>query len=199
MAKVSAEEKIKAVKMYLEGMESQDAVAKRSGATKAILQTWIRQYHHHGEASFKKGYTNYTTDYKLRVLNYIFEHGTSIRETAAIFNIPTHSVISRWKKELETQGVDALKSKKEGRPSMKKEKNTAPVEGFVAALQEEVERLRMENALSYYQKRNEARIAHAQYLLRTGNDLIRTVGLKIGTRKYERSIRGCPRMLLSRL
>jgi len=152
MAKVSVEEKIQAVKMYLEGIGSQGVVAKRSGVTKAILQTWIRQYQHHGEASFKKGYTAYTADYKLRVLNYIFEHGTSIREAAAIFNIPTHSLISRWKKEFETQGVDALKSKKKGLSSMKKEKNTAPVEGSVEALQAEVERLRMENA--YLKKLN---------------------------------------------
>jgi len=152
MAKLSAEEKIQAVKMYLEGIESQDTVAKRLGVTKSILQTWIRQYQHHGEASFKKGYTAYSADYKLRVLNYIFEHGTSIREAAAIFNIPTHSLLSRWKKELETQGVDALNSKKKGRPSMKKEKHPAPVEGSVEALQAEVERLRMENA--YLKKLN---------------------------------------------
>jgi transposase len=152
MAKLTAQEKIQAVKMYLEGIESQDIVAKRVGVSKAILQTWIRQYEHHGEGSFKKGYTAYTADYKLMVLNYIFEHGTSIREAAAIFNIPTHSLLSRWKKELETKGVDALKSKKKGYPSMKKEKKLQPVEGTVEALQSEVERLRMENA--YLKKLN---------------------------------------------
>jgi transposase-like protein len=153
MAKLTTQEKIQAVKMYLEGIESQDIVAKSVGVSKAILQTWIRQYEHHGEASFKKSYTAYTADYKLMVLNYIFEHGTSIREAAAIFNIPTHSLLSRWKKELEIKGVDGLKSKKKGRPSMKEEKKKLPpVEGTVEALQSEVERLRMENA--YLKKLN---------------------------------------------
>jgi transposase len=152
MAKLTAEEKIQAVKMYLEGIESQDTVAKSAGVSKAILQTWIRQYQHHGEASFKKGYTDYTADYKLMILNYISEHGTSIREAAAIFNIPTHSLLSRWKKELETKGVDALKSKKKGRPSMKDEKKPTLAEGSIEALQAEVERLRMENA--YLKKLN---------------------------------------------
>lgn len=87
------------------------------------------------------------------MLHYISEHGTSLRDTAAIFNIPTHALLSRWKKEFETEGVDALKPKKKGRPSMKDKVNkSTPVEGSVGALQSEVERLRMENA--YLKKLN---------------------------------------------
>jgi transposase len=153
MAKVTTEEKLQAVKKYLEGMEGQKAVADSVGVSKAILQTWIRQYQHHGEDSFKKSYTTYSADYKLMVLGYINEHGTSIREAAAIFNIPTHSAVSRWMNQLETKGVDALKPKQRGRPLMKEEKKPVPpVEGSVEALQAEVERLRMENA--YLKKLN---------------------------------------------
>ncbi len=51
----------------------------------------------------------------------MIENGTSLFETAAIFNIPAHLTIIVWKKQLEAQGIDALQSKKnEGRPSMKK-------------------------------------------------------------------------------
>lgn len=152
MAKLTAQEKIQAVKAYLEGIEGLKTVAESVGVSKAILQTWIRQYQHHGEDSFKKSYTAYSAEYKLRILNYIKEHGTSIREAAAIFNIPTHSLISGWKKQLETKGVDALISRKKRRPSMKKEETPAPSEGSVEALQAEVERLRMENA--YLKKLN---------------------------------------------
>ena len=86
------------------------------------------------------------------VLSYITEHGTSLREAAAIFNIPTHSILSRWKKEFETKGEDALKSMKKGRPSMKKDNKPTPPEGSNEALQAEIERLRMENA--YLKKLN---------------------------------------------
>jgi transposase len=153
MAKVTAEVKLQAVKKYLEGMEGQKAVADSVGVSKAILQTWIRQYQHHGEGSFKKSYTTYSADYKLMVLGYINEYGTSIREAAAIFNIPTHSAVSRWMNQLETKGVDGLKPKQRGRPLMKEEKKPVPpVEGSAEALQAEVERLRMENA--YLKKLN---------------------------------------------
>ncbi len=152
MAKLTAQEKIQAVKTYLEGIEGLKTVAESVEVSKAMLQTWIRQYQHHGEDSFKKSYTAYSAEYKLRILNYIKEYGTSIREAAAIFNIPTHSLISSWKKQLETKGVDALISRKRGRPSMKKEETPTPSEGSVEALQVEVERLRMENA--YLKKLN---------------------------------------------
>jgi len=58
MAKLTIQEKIHAVKRYLEGIESMNAVAKSVGVSKSILQTWIRQYQHHGEASFKKAVQN---------------------------------------------------------------------------------------------------------------------------------------------
>ena len=49
------------------------------------------------------------------------EHGISPNETAAIFNIPAPSTIQKLEKTIRTHGIDALKSKKKGRPSMKKE------------------------------------------------------------------------------
>ncbi len=42
------------------------------------------------------------------------EQGTSIRETAALFNIPSYEVLRKWKIAYETGGLDALHSKKKG-------------------------------------------------------------------------------------
>ena len=38
-----------------------------------------------------------------------------------IFNIPSYETLRKWKIAYETGGLDALQSKKKGRPSMKKE------------------------------------------------------------------------------
>ncbi len=51
--------------------------------------------------------------YKLDVLNYMDEQGTSIRETAAIFNIPAPSTLFQWKKLLETKRIEALPAENE--------------------------------------------------------------------------------------
>ncbi|ACA38685.1 transposase [Lysinibacillus sphaericus C3-41] len=86
----------------------------------------------------------------------MIENGTSLNETAAIFKIPAPSTISAWRKQYETQGLDALQSKKKGRPSMKKEFNKqskqAPVKGSTEALEARNKQLEMEN--EYLKKLN---------------------------------------------
>ncbi|SFJ98439.1 Helix-turn-helix domain-containing protein [Bacillus sp. 71mf] len=76
------------------------------------------------------------------------EQGTSIRETAALFNIPSCKTFRKWKVVYETGGLDTLQSKKKGRPSMEKKKTSTTkgqsvVEGSIEALQAEKERLHL--------------------------------------------------------
>ncbi|MFF5994321.1 IS3 family transposase [Lysinibacillus sp. KU-BSD001] len=149
MGKFTAEEKLDATLRYLNGKESYREIGKSIGVDHKSIIQWVKQYEYHGVKAFLKPYTNYTEQFKLDVLNYMAEHGTSLHETAAIFNIATHSTISVWKKLFETQGFDALQSKKKGRPSMKKDSNKqpkqAPVEGSTEALQARIKQLEMEN------------------------------------------------------
>ncbi|CAM5217372.1 Transposase OS=Lysinibacillus sphaericus (strain C3-41) OX=444177 GN=Bsph_1073 PE=3 SV=1 [Lysinibacillus sphaericus] len=106
--------------------------------------------------TFIQPYTNYTVAFKMDVLNFMIEKGTSLNETAAIFKIPAPSTISAWRKQYETQGLDALQSKKKGRPSMKKESNKqskqAPVKVSTEALEARIKQLEMEN--EYLKKLN---------------------------------------------
>ncbi|UPM55907.1 IS3 family transposase [Gottfriedia acidiceleris] len=155
MTKVTNEEKLIAVKRYLEGKEGQKKISASIGVDHSVFQTWLQKYRFHGEKAFQKSYTPYNLQFKLDVLNYMNEQGTSIRETAAIFNIPAHSTLLQWKRQLETIGMDALESKKKGRLSLNKDKsntvnNMEVAEGAIEALRAENERLRMENA--YFKK-----------------------------------------------
>ncbi|PGS19597.1 hypothetical protein COC59_27535 [Bacillus cereus] len=42
-----------------------------------------------------------------------------MRETAAIFNIPSYETVRRWKETYDLKGVDSLHEKKRGSPAMK--------------------------------------------------------------------------------
>jgi len=96
------------------------------------------------------------------VLNYLERTGASMIETAAVFNIPSHSTVRKWKQLFETGGIDALHPKEKGRPSMKKKVNqNQPAEGSEEALRVELERLRMENA---YLKKLQALIQEKEKL-----------------------------------
>jgi transposase len=156
MAKFTVEDKLQAVKRYLNGNESSYEIAKSLGTDNKAIYKWVKQYEYNGVEAFNKSCTNYTQQFKLDVLNYMIEHGTSLNETAAIFQIPAPSTILVWRKLFETQGLDALQSKKKGRPSMKKEYNQqpkqAPIKGSTEALEVRIKQLEMEN--DYLKKLN---------------------------------------------
>ncbi len=156
MVKFTAEDKLQAVKCYLNGNKSSNEIAKSIGTDNKAILKWAKQYEYNGDEAFIKPYTNYTRQFKLDVLNFMIEKGTSLNETAAIFKIPAPSTISVWRKQYETQGLDALQSKKKGRPSLKKESNhhpkQSPVEGSREALEARIKQLEMEN--EYLKKLN---------------------------------------------
>ncbi|PGA94395.1 IS3 family transposase [Bacillus toyonensis] len=152
MTKFTAEEKIAAVHSYLEGVAGYDAISASIGASVSTIRTWVIQYKHNGVEAFIKSYASYSAQFKLDVLNYMNEQGTSSDEAAAIFNIPSSGLIRKWRIQFASQGTGALMSKKEGRLNMMKEtkKSVTSVKGSIEELQIEVERLRMENV--YFKK-----------------------------------------------
>jgi len=156
MAKVRAEQRIQAVQRYLNGNESMIEIAKDIGVTDRVVNEWVRRYQKNGVETFLRSYTKYSADYKMNVLNYMNETGTSSINTAALFNISSPGMIRNWKMNFEVGGYDALVSKKKGRPSMKKETNRTtkptPIEGSVEALEARIKQLEMENA--YLKKLN---------------------------------------------
>ncbi|WP_394605959.1 IS3 family transposase [Fictibacillus sp. UD] len=147
MTKYSLDIQLAAVQAYLEGKESYKDTAQRFQVDMTNLKEWVSRFRYHGVAGFKKPYTNYTLKFKMDVLKYMNETGASTREASYVFNINTSSTVWKWKQLFETGGIDALRSKKKGRISMKEKFNpNQPIAGSDEALRKENERLRMENA-----------------------------------------------------
>ena len=141
MKKFSEEEKLMAVKKYLSNEGSFKRIGDSIGADEGDVRSWVHE-------AFKNPYARYSVKDKLDVLTYMKEQGTSIRETAAIFNIKSRRTLKRWQTLYENGGIDALKPKGKRRPSMKKIKNKQenPTNQSIDALQAELEYLRAENA-----------------------------------------------------
>lgn len=156
MAKLTVEQRIQAVERYVNGHESMNEIAKDIGITQQVISCWVRLYQENGKEAFLKSYTKYSAEYKMSVLNYMNETGTSSIDTAAIFNISSPGMIRNWKKKFKIGGYDALVSKKKGQLSMKKDmrKTTkpSPAEGSVEELEVRIKYLEMENA--YLKKLN---------------------------------------------
>lgn len=156
MSKLTIEQRILAVQRYVNGHESMNEIAKNIGVTKRVISDWVRLYEENGIEAFLKSYTNYSAEYKMSVLNYMNETGTSSIDTAAVFNISSPGMIRNWKKKFEIGGYDALVSKKKGRPFMKidnkKTTKSTPAKGSVEELEARIKQLEMENA--YLKKLN---------------------------------------------
>ncbi len=56
MTKFTSDEKLIAVKRYLDGNKSQIEISDSSGVDHSVLQTWLQNYRHHGEIAFQKSY-----------------------------------------------------------------------------------------------------------------------------------------------
>ena len=74
----------------------------------------MKQYEYNGVEAFIKRYTNYSAQFKLDVLNYMIENGTSLLETAAIFNIATPSTLRFWKNNLKQKDSMPFNQRKRG-------------------------------------------------------------------------------------
>ena len=156
MAKFTNNQKIEVIKRYQNGSDSIKEIAKSMGTSWSVVANWIKQFDYHGLAAFEKSYTMYTPQFKMDVLNYMNENGVSSEQAAVIFKISSPGQIRKWRSQLEKDGMNALFSKKKGRPSMKKETNKqpkqTPVEGSTEALQTRIKQLEMEN--EYLKKLN---------------------------------------------
>lgn len=151
MGRFTPYEKYEAVWRYMNEGISYRALAEEIGIDNSVLRYWVKLYEFHGDGAFTYPYTNYSRAFKLRVIQYIQETDTSVREASARFRVPDFSMVRRWKKKWDTGGIHALEPSGKGHVQMAshEKKNTnekSQEKDTVKAMQEELEYLRMENA-----------------------------------------------------
>lgn len=124
MSKYDEDFKYRIVQEYLSGRNGITALARKYGVkSKDNVSKWIRQFENFGIDGLKqrKSKQIYTMNFKLDVLNYYYQSGLGMKDVAIKFNLPDPGMISTWKKQVDTVGINALKPKKKGRTAMTKQ------------------------------------------------------------------------------
>lgn len=152
MPKYTKEFKVKVVLEYLSGETGgHTLLSKKYNIPQGTLVNWINKYKAGGfENLNKKKYkSEFTSEFKLSVIQYRQINNISYRETAEHFGIANGSIICNWQKAYQERGLSGLETMR-GRPS-KEMKNTDKKSNFSTPIneseREELIRLRGENKL----------------------------------------------------
>lgn len=97
MPQFSKEEKIYAIKRWLEKKESCRSIAISMGIGYATFQTWIRNYEVNGLSAFERnGNRQYSKQEKYEAVKFYLDGKGSMADTCKEFKIPSHSALHRW-------------------------------------------------------------------------------------------------------
>ena len=145
MTKFSHEFRTKVIKARLEG-KSFRMLAKEFGIGNTTARTWVQKYNAGGTKQLLLVNRHYTPEFKKKVIEYRWEHGLSLMQTVAQFQIPNIGTVYQWERRYLERGMSGLLPKKRGRPS-KMPKKPKKKEDLTRLEQLEAEnaQLRMEN------------------------------------------------------
>lgn len=111
MSKYTEQFKHKVVQEYLSGGGGYQALSQRHGvANRSLIERWVTAFRLHGDAGLsKRQRRRYGADFKLSVLQHMWENRLSITQTAASFDIRRHSTVGDWERAYRDGGVEALR------------------------------------------------------------------------------------------
>jgi transposase-like protein len=122
--KISPEEKLKAVKEYLNNEGSHQTIATKYGVSKTPFQKWLAKYKSMGDAAFINSSNNcYSSEFKTQVTMSYLSGECSLQDIAVKFKIPSLDTVRQW--VLKYNGHEELKaSGTGGAPIMTKGRKT---------------------------------------------------------------------------
>lgn len=124
MSKHTLAERVTVVLSVIERQISVNTVAKEYKVSNLTIKEWIRKYQAEGVDGLKetKTWKRYSSELKIRAVNFYVAGKGSLTETCKVFNISSTSVLRRWI-NLYTSGQD-IKSTSKGRDPMKPGRKT---------------------------------------------------------------------------
>jgi transposase len=144
--------KLRVVQEYLKGAVGCTMLAKKYGCQTSCVEHWVSLYRVHGRKGLRKKYSSYGAEFKLSVLQHMWDNELSFGQTAAAFNIRNRAAVGIWERSYQEGGFDALIPRPRGRPKQmpapttKTESSSKDEKCTRDELVAELNQLRMENA-----------------------------------------------------
>ena len=118
--KYSYELRKEILRQYFEEKRSTTSLSKKYGISEGNISKWRDMYLCNGDEGIKPINNKYSGKFKADVLDYYYSHNMLLGETAAHFNIPSTSTITKWISIYEKDGVSGVYEERRGRPLKKK-------------------------------------------------------------------------------
>lgn len=100
--------KQKAVDRYLEGHKGYKLVAREFGIAAPMLRRWVLWHQTHGAAGLAPKTGQYSAQFKLNLLQYMWDNALSYTKAAAVFNLRSVQSVANWERRYRAHGVEGL-------------------------------------------------------------------------------------------
>ena len=155
MKRISAEEKMIAVKRRLERGESLRGIGRSMGLHPQIIRDWCRRYQSLGPEAFIRREKNnkYTLEFKTKAVEHYLQGKGSMFNTCMEFKIPSPEQLRRW---IKMYNGHEIKSSSGGKAIMTKGRKTT--------LQERIDIVtdQLESGMSYAETANKYDVSYQQ-------------------------------------
>lgn len=109
MGKHTTQFKLSVIKAFLKRGYGYRHIGARFGVDPTLLRRWVEGYKLHGDLSFMdRARKPHSAEFKLSVLQKMWDEGLSPHTVAALFNLGVSAQVGRWQKQYYSGGVEAL-------------------------------------------------------------------------------------------
>jgi transposase len=155
MSKHTEQFKLAVIDRYLAGLEGYRLVGRHFGIAPAMVRRWVSWFRQFGAAGLTSNTRSFTPEFKLSVLEHMWDNSLSQTRVALIFNVRNTASIGIWERRYLSGGLEALASSSKRKSAPVNAPNSKPPpplpSGDRPSSQEELlgelEHLRMENAV----------------------------------------------------
>lgn len=126
MAKHDEQFKLEVVQSYLSSDIGLKKLAQSRGITQAEVRLWVNRYRAHGVAGLTPRGSSYSASFKLQVLERMWQEQWSFSQTAVEFDIRSIGHISKWQKQYDEGGFQALERRRRTTTMMKNKLSKPP-------------------------------------------------------------------------